>query len=68
MPGESYNNGHILISGAIHSEAKNEHKLPCKVLCSHCHSPIADEGRKMFLLFPETIDSDGSDKQAILCE
>lgn len=25
--------------------------LPCKVSCSHCRTPIADEGRKMWLAF-----------------
>lgn len=28
------------------------HKLPCKVACSTCHSPIADEGRNMWMSFP----------------
>ncbi|ORZ07123.1 Mss4-like protein, partial [Absidia repens] len=28
------------------------HQLPCKLLCRQCHSPIADEGRNMFLAFP----------------
>ncbi|KAK5161599.1 hypothetical protein LTR04_004092 [Oleoguttula sp. CCFEE 6159] len=32
-----------------------EHKLPCKVRCSFCHSPIMDEGRNMILLFPSLI-------------
>jgi hypothetical protein len=32
------------------------HKLPCKVRCSFCHSPIMDEGRNMILLFPTLID------------
>jgi hypothetical protein len=31
------------------------HKLPCKVRCSHCHSPIMDEGRNMILLMPSLI-------------
>ena len=29
-----------------------EHNLPCKVSCSKCHSPIADEGRNMWMAFP----------------
>ncbi|KAL7953199.1 Mss4-like protein [Trichoderma compactum] len=29
-----------------------EHKLPCKVSCSHCGTLIMDEGRNMVLLFP----------------
>ena len=28
------------------------HQLPCKVLCSKCHSPLADEGRNMWMAFP----------------
>ena len=32
-----------------------EHKLPCKVRCAYCHSPIMDEGRNMILLFPSLI-------------
>ncbi|KAF2096294.1 hypothetical protein NA57DRAFT_43809 [Rhizodiscina lignyota] len=32
-----------------------EHKLPCKVRCSYCHSPIMDEGRRMILMFPSLI-------------
>lgn len=31
------------------------HKLPCKVRCSHCHSPIMDEGRNMILLMPSLL-------------
>ncbi|KAI9729674.1 MAG: hypothetical protein M1818_008427 [Claussenomyces sp. TS43310] len=31
------------------------HKLPCKVSCSYCRTPIMDEGRNMILLFPTLI-------------
>jgi len=31
------------------------HKLPCKVSCAYCRSPIMDEGRNMILLFPTLI-------------
>lgn len=35
-----------------HAESqKSGHRLPCKVSCSRCRSPIADEGRRMFLAF-----------------
>ncbi|KAH6604498.1 hypothetical protein Trco_006205 [Trichoderma cornu-damae] len=35
------------------SSAKSpDHELPCKVSCSHCGTPIMDEGRNMALLFP----------------
>jgi hypothetical protein len=32
-----------------------EHTLPCKVLCSNCNTPLADEGRNMWLAFPQSI-------------
>ena len=35
-----------------------EHHLPCKVSCSKCHSPIADEGRKMWMAFPTLFKTD----------
>lgn len=31
-----------------------EHILPCKVSCKHCGTPLADEGRRMWLAFPQT--------------
>ena len=43
-------------------KAVNEHELPCKVLCSDCHSPMADEGRRTLLLFPEAIDLDAGNR------
>ncbi len=30
--------------------------LPCKVSCSWCGTPIADEGRRMWLTFPSLFD------------
>ncbi|SEA75603.1 Uncharacterized conserved protein [Desulfuromusa kysingii] len=35
---------------------KNERILPCKVSCSLCGTPIADEGRRMWLAFPSLFD------------
>ena len=32
------------------------HVLPCKLSCLACHSPIADEGRRMFLAFGPLFD------------
>ncbi len=29
-----------------------KHELPCKVSCTRCHSPIASEGRNMWMAFP----------------
>lgn len=33
-----------------------EYETPTKVCCSFCRSPIMDEGRRMCLVFPESID------------
>ena len=33
-----------------------ERILPCKVSCSVCGTPIADEGRNMWLAFPTLFD------------
>jgi hypothetical protein len=33
-----------------------QHTLPCKLSCSFCGSPIADEGRRMFLAFGPLFD------------
>jgi hypothetical protein len=32
------------------------HRLPCKLSCRRCRSPIADEGRQMFLAFGTLFD------------
>ncbi len=32
------------------------HVLPCKLSCKHCRTPIADEGRNMFLAFGPLFD------------
>jgi hypothetical protein len=32
------------------------HALPCKLSCATCRSPIADEGRRMFLAFGPLFD------------
>lgn len=42
-----------------------EHKLPCKVRCSFCHSPIMDEGRNMILLFPSLINFKNAEDMAL---
>ena len=33
--------------------------LPCKVSCASCGTPIADEGRRMWLAFPSLFDFSG---------
>jgi hypothetical protein len=35
---------------------KQERILPCKVSCALCRTPIADEGRRMWLAFPSLFD------------
>ena len=35
---------------------RHERVLPCKVACASCGTPIADEGRNMWLAFPALFD------------
>jgi hypothetical protein len=35
---------------------RSGHGLPCKLSCSRCRSPLADEGRRMFLAFGPLFD------------
>jgi hypothetical protein len=51
-----FTQGHEYLTFYNSAENTQKHKLPCKVLCAHCHSPIMDEGRNVVLLFPELID------------
>lgn len=51
----NFTNGHHDLEWYDPTEKSIEHKLPCKVRCSYCHSPIMDEGRNMILLFPSLI-------------
>ena len=37
---------------------RDERSLPCKVSCGLCGTPIADEGRNMWLAFPTLFDFD----------
>ena len=40
-----------------HAETKRQgHILPCKLSCRECRTPIADEGRRMFLAFAPLFD------------
>jgi hypothetical protein len=34
----------------------NNRILPCKVSCNLCGTPVADEGRRMWLAFPSLFD------------
>ena len=51
----NFTNGHHDLEWYDPTEKTIEHKLPCKVRCSFCHSPIMDEGRNMILLFPSLV-------------
>jgi len=51
----NFERGHHDLEWYDSGEKSIEHKLPCKVRCSFCHSPIMDEGRNMILLFPTLI-------------
>ncbi|RDW95132.1 hypothetical protein BP5796_00895 [Coleophoma crateriformis] len=44
--------GHHDLGWYDSGEKSTKHKLPCKVSCAYCRSPIMDEGRNMILLFP----------------
>ena len=51
----NFSDGHHSLEWYDPTSKTVEHKLPCKVRCSFCHSPIMDEGRNMILLFPSLI-------------
>ncbi|KAL1297771.1 hypothetical protein AAFC00_006308 [Neodothiora populina] len=51
----NFSHGHHDLEWYDPTDKSIEHKLPCKVRCSYCHSPIMDEGRNMILLFPSLI-------------
>ncbi|KAI1446922.1 Mss4-like protein [Annulohypoxylon stygium] len=49
-----------------HSPDKStEHKLPCKVSCAFCHSPIMDEGRRMVLMFPGIVEFGDAERKKL---
>jgi len=39
-------------------------ELPAKLSCARCHSPIADEGRNMMLMYPSTWDFEKTEDRA----
>ncbi|CAM6129239.1 unnamed protein product [Calypogeia fissa] len=47
--------GHHGLKWYHSGEKTARHKLPCKVSCAYCGSPIMDEGRNMILMFPSMI-------------
>ena len=63
----NFTRGHHDLTWYDSKEKTTRHKLPCKVSCSYCHTPIMDEGRNMILLFPSLIkfkDDEGKKKFA----
>jgi hypothetical protein len=51
----NFTHGHHDLGWYDPGEKTTRHKLPCKVSCAYCRSPIMDEGRNMILLFPSLI-------------
>jgi len=51
----NFTHGHHDLGWYESAEKTTEHKLPCKVSCAYCRTPIMDEGRNMILLFPTLI-------------
>ena len=45
-----------LLSFFNSEQGRHERILPCKVRCGRCGTPIADEGRRMWLAFPSLFD------------
>ncbi len=56
----NFTNGHHDLVWYDSGEKTTRHKLPCKITCSYCRSPIMDEGRNMILLFPSLINFKGN--------
>ena len=52
----NFTHGHHDLGWYESSEKTTVHKLPCKVSCAYCRTPIMDEGRNMILLFPTLIN------------
>lgn len=52
----NFTKGHHDLGWYESSEKTTVHKLPCKVSCAYCRTPIMDEGRNMILLFPTLIN------------
>ncbi|TVY18151.1 hypothetical protein LARI1_G003653 [Lachnellula arida] len=59
----NFTSGHSDLGWYESSEKTTRHKLPCKVSCAYCRSPIMDEGRKMILLFPSLIKFKGHEEK-----
>lgn len=55
-----FDRGYIGLSFYSAAERSQRYHTPTKVSCSFCRTPIMDEGRNMVLLFPSTIELNGS--------
>lgn len=51
----NFSRGHHNLEWYDPTDKDISHRVPCKVRCNYCHSPIMDEGRNMILLFPSLI-------------
>ncbi|MCJ1246851.1 hypothetical protein MMC30_004060 [Trapelia coarctata] len=56
----NFTHGHHDLGWYDSAEKTTRHKLPCKVSCAYCRTPIMDEGRNMILLFPTLIKFNGN--------
>jgi hypothetical protein len=56
----NFTHGHHDLGWYDSAEKTTRHKLPCKVSCAYCRTPIMDEGRNMILLFPTLIKFDSN--------
>ena len=52
----NFTHGHHGLAWYDSGEKTIRHKLPCKVTCAYCRTPIMDEGRNMILVFPTLIN------------
>ena len=59
----NFTHGHHDLGWYESSNKTCVHKLPCKVSCAYCRTPIMDEGRNMILLFPTLLELSEEDKK-----
>lgn len=51
----NFTHGHHDLAWYDSQEKTTRHKLPCKVSCEYCRTPIMDEGNNKILLYPTLI-------------
>ncbi|KAI9729514.1 MAG: hypothetical protein M1818_008486 [Claussenomyces sp. TS43310] len=51
----NFTHGHHDLLWYDSMEKTTKHKLPCKVSCAYCRTPIMDEGKNKILMFPTLI-------------